>query len=598
MSQVADVLANRYTIERPIGRGGMADVFLARDQQLDRRVAVKVLYPEFARDPSFVERFRREAQNAAMLNHPNIVSVYDYGQEHGTYFIVMEYVEGQSLREILRAQGELPPMQAARVASEIAAALDFAHRHGVVHRDIKPGNVLLTPQGQVKVTDFGIAANPTDAASGLTATGAVIGTATYFSPEQAQGYQVDGRSDVYALGVVLYEMVTGRPPFTAESPVAVAMKHVREQPIPPSRLVHDVPPDLERIILTALSKDIVTRYQSAAEVRADLINFGRGRPLRSAATTVAAPATVAAAPLTQREPVWQEERPRRWGTIIATLTGLALLLGVIIYALFFLQDDGGGSAEKIEVPNVVGQQFDAAAAQLEELGFRVAREDQFDPAPVGQVIDQRPESGLLLEEGRTVTLIVSGAQVTLPDVVGRTFDEANAELTRLQVTVERVDQEAPDQAPGTVLAMNPAAGTTVDRGSTVQLTVAVEPLVPVPDVRGQDQAAAQTILQNAGFQVSVAPVPSNQPAGTVVNTDPAPGTPTPKGSTITVQVSEGPQSVAIPNVIGQQAQTAANTLTSAGFSVLLSCAAPTDIVTTQNPAAGEAPPGTQIAVGC
>ncbi len=204
MTQVAGTYANRYTVERPIARGGMADVYLARDEVLDRPVAVKVLFPEFARDPSFVERFRREAHSAASLNHPNIVGVYDWGQEHGTYFIVMEYVDGQSLRDVLRTQRTLPAVQAAAIGAEIADALAFAHAHGVVHRDVKPGNVLLTPTGQVKVTDFGIAANPTDAAQGLTQTGSVMGTATYFSPEQAQGFPVDGRTDVYALGVVLY----------------------------------------------------------------------------------------------------------------------------------------------------------------------------------------------------------------------------------------------------------------------------------------------------------------------------------------------------------------------------------------------------------
>jgi len=609
MTQVADVLANRYTIERPIARGGMADVFLARDQQLDRRVAVKILFPEFARDPSFVERFRREAQNAAMLNHANIVSVYDYGQDHGSYFIVMEYVEGESLRDILRSQGALAPMQAARIGSEIAGALDFAHRHGVVHRDIKPGNVLLTPQGEVKVTDFGIAANPTDAASGLTATGAVIGTATYFSPEQAQGYQVDGRTDVYALGVVLYEMVTGRPPFTAESPVAVAMKHVREQPIPPSRLVHDLPPDLERIVLTALSKDIGTRYQAAADVRADLMRFGRGRPLEGAATTVAAApvageaATIAAPPQGPADDeMWDEEQPRRWGPIIATMFGLALLVGVIVYALFFLQggDDGGSGADTVEVPNVVGQTYDQAAAALEERGFEVTRQDEFNNSvEPGVVFDQTPEAGRLFAKGRTVVLKVSATEVTVPNVVGKTFDEASSQLTQLGLTVQRVDQETIDQPANTVLATSPAADTKAARGSAVQVTVAVEPPVDVPNVVGQEQTAAQTILQTAGFQVTVTPVETGaQPQGTVVATDPAGGTKAPKGSLITMQVATPPPAIPIPNVIGQPAQTAGQTLVDSGFNVVINCAAASAPIKTQSPGAGEAPPGTTVTIGC
>ena len=600
MTQVGDVLADRYAIEAPIARGGMADVFLARDQQLDRQVAVKVLFPEFARDPSFVERFRREAQHAAMLNHPNIVSVYDYGQQDGTYFIIMEYVEGQSLRDILRSQGALSTMQSARIAAEIAGALDFAHRHGTVHRDIKPGNVLLTPSGQVKVTDFGIAANPTDAGAGLTQTGAVIGTATYFSPEQAQGYQVDGRSDVYSLGVVLYEMLTGRAPFVAESPVAVAMKHVRDPVVPPSQLVPGVPSDLERIVMTSLAKDVNARYQSAEALRADLVRFGRGQapegaPIVAAATTAATAAT----PNPDQE-MWDDE-PRHYGARIATVIGLLLLVAVIVYAIVFL---GGGNDSTdgpptVEVPSVVGQTFAVASQTLIDAGFKVARVDEVSGQPIDEVISQQPDSGRLLPKGRTVTLTVSSRQVTIPELTGTQFEEAQAQLQKLGLTATRVDVASPDKAPGSVLSTNPVAGTKVDKGTAVTVTVALEPPVAIPSVAGQDQVAAQSALQTAGFQVTVQGVPSNTvPAGKVVGTTPAGGTPAPKGSTVTMQVSTGPQTVTIPSTVGQAQEAAQGVLIGAGFNVTVNGCLPGQLVASQNPAGGEAVPGTAVTINC
>src|ERR1700741_789894 len=378
MSLVGRVFSDRYEIQREIAQGGMAEVFLGHDRLLDRPVAVKALFPEYAREPSFVERFRREAQAAANLNDQNIVGIYDWGQESGTYFIVMESVEGRSLRDLIRSEGPLDATQAAEITAEIASALAFAHRSGVVHRDVKPGNVLLPRSGTVKVTDFGIARAGT--ADGLTQTGSVMGTATYFSPEQAQGMPVDGRSDVYSLGVVLYEMVTGVVPFTGDSPVAVAYKHVREEPVAPSQRNPEVPADLEQIIMTALAKDPDHRYQTADDMRADLLRFRRGRPLAAAPVTAlvaeatgAGAATAAATMATPRvgAPPPPDKDTSRRRALVTALTVLVLVIIVALILGFSMRagdDDGGGP---VIVPDVVGKNVDDARAPLEDAGLEV-----------------------------------------------------------------------------------------------------------------------------------------------------------------------------------------------------------------------------------
>ncbi|GIU86005.1 MAG: putative serine/threonine-protein kinase [Acidimicrobiia bacterium] len=592
MSLVGRIFTNRYEIERELAQGGMAEVFLARDRLLDRPVALKALFPEYAREPSFVERFRREAQAAANLNHPNIVAIYDWGQESGTYFIVMEYVEGRSLRDLIRAEGPLDPATTADIGSEIAAALASAHRSGVVHRDVKPGNVLLTRSGNVKVTDFGIARAGTS--DGLTQTGSVMGTATYFSPEQAQGLPVDGRSDVYSLGVVLYEMVTGVVPFTGDSPVAVAYKHVREEPVPPSRRNPEVPPDLEQIILTALAKDPDHRYQSADDLRADLLRFRRGRPLAAApvtalvaevptgATARAAAAYGAAATVqtarippddTGTGPLPAAGRPPSRRRAIATaLTVLAL---VVVVGLILLVANVFGGAPTVAVPDVVGREVGEATQRLEAAGFEVAVErvpdDPNDQFPRDHVVAQDPGPDEEAEEGSTVTLTVAGLEneIEVPNVVDQPFADAERILREAGFEVEQRNEASDTVAPFNVIRTQPRAGELAERGSTVTVFVSTGPEpVAVPDVVGRSAADATARLREAGFEVDQRSEASTTvPAGDVIRTDPPAGELVAPRSLVTIFVSTGNPQVEVPDVRGETEASARARLEADGFTV-------------------------------
>jgi eukaryotic-like serine/threonine-protein kinase len=615
MTQVAGVFSNRYEVQRDIARGGMAQVYLARDQLLDRPVAIKVLFPEFARDPSFVERFRREAQAAANLNHPNIVSIYDWGQERGTYFIVMEYVEGRSLREVIRSSAPLPPPKIAEIGAEIAGALAFAHRNGVVHRDIKPGNVLITDGGRVKVTDFGIAR--AGAGEALTQTGAVMGTATYFSPEQAQGLPVDGRSDVYSLGVVLYEMATGEPPFTGDTPVAVAYKHVREEVVPPSDRVPDLPADLQRIILAAMAKGADARYQSADDLRDDLVRFGRGRPPAAAPVTAvvadvptgggAAATQAMGAPAAAPEPVYEEE-PRRSPARVAgmVLVGLigALLVALLIALIAGVFTPERDTAARIAVPAVVDKSFGEAELILKERGFKVRRVDRESNAPADQVLEQDPPEGQKLEKGKTVRLVVSKATFEMPNLVGKLRDAAEAQLKQLGLAAEsiRVVEEDSQQPPGTVLRTTPPAGADVAKsGEAVELFVAKEADVAIPTVVNLPQAQAERNLRDAGFQVSVQQEASTTvESGRAIRTDPPEGEKRPKGEPVTLFVSSGPPMVDVPDTVGMSQSEAEAALTQAGFNVVVvpqpSTPANSGRVISQSPSGGQAQAGARVTI--
>lgn len=552
------VLGERYEIGGVLGRGGMAEVHHGRDLRLGREVAVKVLRHDLARDPSFQVRFRREAQASASLNHPAIVAVYDTGEDRtpsgATPYIVMEYVEGETLRDVLRREGRLPTERAMSLAADICGALDFSHRNGIVHRDVKPGNVMITPQGSVKVMDFGIARAVSDSAATMTSTAAVIGTAQYLSPEQARGEGVDARSDVYSLGCLLYELVTGAPPFTGDSPVSVAYQHVREDPRLPSSINPDVPPELDAILLKAMSKNPANRYQSAAEMRNDLLRALAGQ--RVEATPVMGDAektAIIGAPVGGYASGYGDEdwddagdrrRKRRIIAIVAVL-GVLLIGGAIAAAVALTRGEETPAVQQVRVPALLNLDQAAAEQALTGAGLAVGEvtQEASGTVPEGQVLGSTPPSGSRVDEGSEVDLVVSAGPdtVQVPNVVGLTEDQARANLEQAgftNVSSRQVDSVEFDE--GRVAAVSPAESSQANPETAITLSVSTG-TVEMPDVVGQPEAQARAALQDAGFgagQIARQDVERDDVApGTVVETDPSAGDDVGSGETITLLVA-------------------------------------------------------------
>jgi beta-lactam-binding protein with PASTA domain len=620
----ATVINDRYEIHKRIGRGGMADVFSARDLLLDRQVAVKVLFPEFATDANFVERFRREAQSAASLSHPNIVNVYDWGKYEGTYFIVMEEVQGRTLAEILTTNKQLTSKQAAEIASEVAAALGFAHENHVAHRDIKPANILIGSNGQVKVADFGIARAlnaPTE--SNLTQVGSVMGTATYFSPEQAQGAQPDPRSDLYSLGIVMYEMVAGRPPFTGENPVSIAYKQVHDAPQPLVQIVADVPRSFEAIVAKLLAKDPKLRYPSAAALRDDLRRFRNDEPVQAlvaatgaqnktagvagaaaagaviAGSTTVNPTTAptgmapAAAPRSTAVPstgmleagyptgasadaMYYDANNSRtgWYALGAFVALILLVIGGVLLFQALSADGGAEETTQFVLDDYTNRPLDEVTADLtaKDIRFTTTAEEN-NLVPVNFVFRTDPVAGTLILKDQIVEIFYNPDTqlVPIPNVVSLSLEEARTRLAAEGFVVgEITTEERDDLERDTVISTDPAPETPALQGSTVNIVVAAPPSsVQVPgEVIGMTEIEARGVLEAAPYEFVVTTDLRSSPtvpADTVMEIRPGPGELVEKGSDVLIIVSSGPEDVRVPVVVGRTEAQARNTLTEIGL---------------------------------
>ncbi len=581
-------LTERYQLTAHLARGGMADVFQGHDRLLNRRVAVKILHSQLSNDEAFVKRFRKEAQAAANLTHPNIVGIYDWGQLDNTYFIVMELVEGRSLREVLKSEGTLLPRRAVEIAADMSAALSVAHRAGLVHRDIKPGNILLAPDGTVKVTDFGIA-RAWDDSQELTRTGSVMGTATYFSPEQAQGSKADERSDVYSVGIVLYEMLAGAPPFRGDNPMAVAYQHVSQEAMAPSSVNADVPASLDGIVLKAMAKDPEERYQTAEAMRQDLWAALQGKTPVAAGALAVVPSAVlvpeddsatrmmtravppATAPPDQGYRVLEEPPSSNLAFVVGTFA-LLITLGVLVYLVINLLTGANTTAEEtVEVPRVVGLSSADAIRALGQVGLigipQEVNDDSVDP---GIVVGSDPEEGEEVERQTEVTIFVSegAALVEVPFLVGLEQSAAEARIIADGFVLGGVTEEPSTTVPaGIVLRQSPTANIPMAPGTAVELVVSSGPdSVVLDNLAGLTQRDASARLDTLGLTYVFESEYSNTvERGRVIRTDPPAGRELSPGFEVLVVLSDGIEPIPVPNLVGLDEATARSQLEQLGL---------------------------------
>jgi beta-lactam-binding protein with PASTA domain/predicted Ser/Thr protein kinase len=586
---IGTLFDGRYQVVRKLGAGGMANVYLAEDQELGRRVAIKILNERHANDEQFVERFRREAKNAAALSHPNIVSIYDRGEAEGTYYIAMEYLDGRSLKELIVSRGPAPLNVAIEYVRQILSALRFAHRHGIVHRDIKPHNVLVDADGRVKVTDFGIARA---GASQMTEAGSIVGTAQYLSPEQARGTGVDQRSDLYSLGIVLYELVTGKLPFNGDTPVEIAMKHLSQMPELPSTIRPELPRELDLVVTRALAKDPDERYQSAEEMDADLERLARGAAVSAeteesatqimraptgpmaatAATMIVPPRRQSYAPVPPLPPpvYYDLDEPIHRRPVWPWFAAALFVIGAAVGGWFLYAQVSHKLASNrvIPVELYLNMRETQARVKISADGFSpVVNHHASRKTPAGFVFKQDPIPGKRIPKGDPVRIWVSTGvpKVEVPDVVGKQSTDAVAALSDAHLKAD-VHDVASGTPAGQVTAQDPAAGTKQPEGTSVRINVSKGPTpVSVPNVVGEPIATATSALQAQGFKVSPAFVDSSQPANNVISQSPSAGTSAGKGSVVSVTVSNGPKTSTVPDVTSQDLGSAQQTLSDSGF---------------------------------